>query len=195
MHRPNLLATRVDGVGLLSSGPALAHGFTGLHRFVSARVIDDPNVADEASLGDRIVPPRLRRSVSNDPRRANRGPVELMRCGVLIGLAMLAQPSPAFSHAFLDHASPRVGSEIATSPPELSITFTQEVEPLFSTIEVDGPNGVAVATGKPRVAPDNNQRLVLELPKLTPGTYTVIWHVTSVDTHKTEGRYTFTVIH
>jgi len=88
-----------------------------------------------------------------------------------------------------------VGSEIATSPPELSITFTQEVEPLFSTIEVDGPNGVAVATGKPRVAPDNNQRLVLELPKLTPGTYTVIWHVTSVDTHKTEGRYTFTVTH
>ena len=108
---------------------------------------------------------------------------------------MLAEASPAFSHTFLDHASPRVGSEVAISPPELSITFTQEVEPLFSTIEVDGPNGAAVATGKARVAPDSSQRLVLELPKLTPGTYTVIWHVTSVDTHKTGGRYTFTVIH
>jgi copper resistance protein C len=33
------------------------------------------------------------------------------------------------------------------------------------------------------------------LPKLPPGTYTVNWHVTSVDTHKTEGNYTFTVAH
>ena len=35
----------------------------------------------------------------------------------------------------------------------------------------------------------------MELPKLTPGTYTVNWHVTSVDTHKTEGNYKFTVAH
>jgi len=28
---------------------------------------------------------------------------------------------------------------------------------------------------------------------LPPGIYTVIWHVTSIDTHKTEGRYQFTV--
>ncbi len=88
-----------------------------------------------------------------------------------------------------------MGSEVAASPPELSITFTEGVEPLFSTIQVDGPNGAAIATGKPHVAPDSDRRLVVELPKLAPGTYTVIWHVTSVDTHKTEGSYAFTVAH
>jgi methionine-rich copper-binding protein CopC len=29
--------------------------------------------------------------------------------------------------------------------------------------------------------------------KLAPGTYTVIWHVTSVDAHKTQGKFQFSV--
>lgn len=118
-----------------------------------------------------------------------------MRCLVPIGLAMLMQVSPAFAHAFLERASPPVGSEVAAAPPELSITFTEAVEPLFSTIEVHGAGGAAVSTGTPHVVPGNNRRLIVELPKLLPGIYTVIWHVTSVDTHKTEGNYQFTVTH
>jgi methionine-rich copper-binding protein CopC len=57
----------------------------------------------------------------------------------LIGLALLTQAAPAFAHAFLERANPPVGSEIAASPPAVSITFTEGVEPLFSTIEVHGP--------------------------------------------------------
>ena len=29
--------------------------------------------------------------------------------------------------------------------------------------------------------------------KLPPGRYSVIWHVTSVDTHKTEGQFSFSI--
>jgi hypothetical protein len=116
-----------------------------------------------------------------------------MRWIFLVGLAMLALASPVFAHAILERASPPVGSEVAASPSELSLTFTEGVEPLFSMIELRGANGAVVPTGKPHVAPDTNQRLILELPKLPPGTYTVVWHVTSVDTHKTEGSYRFTV--
>ena len=70
---------------------------------------------------------------------------------------MLVQASPVFAHAFLERASPPVGSEVTVSPPELSITFTEGVEPLFSTIAVHGANGAAIATGKPHVAPDSNR--------------------------------------
>ena len=118
-----------------------------------------------------------------------------MRRATLIGLATLLQASPAFAHAFLERASPPVGSELTAAPPDLSITFTEGVEPLFSTIEVHGANGSTIAIGKPHVASDSNQRLIAELPKLPPGVYTVIWHVTSVDTHKTEGKYQFTITH
>jgi hypothetical protein len=113
----------------------------------------------------------------------------------LLALAMLSAASPAFAHAFLERASPPVGSEVGASPPELSLTFTEGVEPLFSTIEVRNPTGVPVTTSKPQGASDTKRRLAIELPKLPHGTYTVIWHVTSVDTHKTEGKYQFTVAH
>jgi|SRR5580692_12599559 methionine-rich copper-binding protein CopC len=113
----------------------------------------------------------------------------------LTGLALLVQALPAFAHAFLERASPPVGSEVAASPPEVAITFTEGVEPLFSTIELHGPTGATVPAGTPHVAPDNNRVLSVQLPKLPPGIYTVVWHVTSVDTHKTEGNFQFTVAH
>lgn len=124
-------------------------------------------------------------------------PENLIRLAVLARMLApvsgLAPVSEALAHAFLERANPPVGSEIAASPPEISILFTEGVEPLFSKIEVAGADGAAIATGKPHLAPDTNRRLIIELPKLPPGTYTVIWHVTSVDTHKTEGNYKFTV--
>jgi len=118
-----------------------------------------------------------------------------MRWICLIALAMLVPVRPASSHAFLERATPSAGSDVAASPFEVSLTFTEGVEPLFSTVEMRDASGATVPTGKPHVAPGSNRRLVIELPKLSPGTYTVIWHATSVDTHKTEGSYRFTVTH
>jgi methionine-rich copper-binding protein CopC len=118
-----------------------------------------------------------------------------MRRLYFVVVAMPCIASPASAHAFLERANPPVGASVDASPPELSIDFTEGVEPAFSKIEVDGAAGAAVSTGKPHVAPDNNRRLIVDLPKLSPGIYTVIWHATSVDTHKTEGNFKFTVTH
>jgi hypothetical protein len=49
MPRPTLLAA-LAGASLLPIQPVFAHGFAGPHMFVSTLIIDDPNVADEASL-------------------------------------------------------------------------------------------------------------------------------------------------
>jgi methionine-rich copper-binding protein CopC len=114
----------------------------------------------------------------------------MMRLAVVLALA---SASPACAHAILERASPPVGSQVAASPPELAITFSEAVEPLFSTIELRDASGVVVHTGKPHVAPNDNRRLVIDLPGLPSGSYTVTWHVTSVDTHKTEGSYRFTI--
>jgi methionine-rich copper-binding protein CopC len=105
----------------------------------------------------------------------------------------MALVSPAFAHAFLERASPAAGSEVSASPPELSITFSEGVEPLFSTIEVRNAKGAEVSTGSPYIVSGNKRQLAIKLPGLSPGTYTVIWHVTSVDTHKTKGSFKFTV--
>lgn len=48
-YRPILAAT-LAGAGVLAAPAAFAHGFAGPHMFISTLIIDDPNVADEASL-------------------------------------------------------------------------------------------------------------------------------------------------
>lgn len=98
----------------------------------------------------------------------------------------------AFAHAFLDRASPAVGSEVSGSPPSLALTYTEPVEPRFSTVAVTDASGKRVDQGA-SAARDGGRVLVVGLAHLPPGAYRVEWHVTSVDTHKTEGHFSFTV--
>jgi methionine-rich copper-binding protein CopC len=96
----------------------------------------------------------------------------------------------AEAHAFLDHAEPRVGSSVPTAPPELSLSFTQNLEPAFSSVEVSDANGARVDLGKPRFSASVMR---VGLKPLAPGTYRVRWRALSVDTHTTEGSFTFHV--
>lgn len=94
-------------------------------------------------------------------------------------------------HAFLDHAEPRVGSSVPTAPRQLSLFFTQDLEPAFSAMEVQNSAGARVDQGKPRFGPANAMHIALK--PLPVGTYKVSWHVLSVDTHTTEGSFSFHV--
>ena len=76
----------------------------------------------------------------------------MMRLAILLVLAMWAMASPASAHALLERALPPVGSEITGPPRQIVLTFTEAVEPLFSTIELRDPGGSVVPTSKPRVA-------------------------------------------
>jgi methionine-rich copper-binding protein CopC len=60
-------------------------------------------------------------------------------------------------------------------------------------IELATSDGRSIAIGPAATAPGHDKQLVLVVPPLAPGRYRVSWHVVSVDTHRTEGEYTFTV--
>ncbi len=98
----------------------------------------------------------------------------------------------ASAHAFLKTASPAVGVSVQAPPTQVVIDFTEGVEPAFSSIIVQDAGGARADTGAVHLA-GGQSHLAVGLKPLQPGTYTVIWHVTSTDTHKTEGRYLFTV--
>lgn len=111
---------------------------------------------------------------------------------VIVAACALAT-GEAGAHAFLDHADPAVGSTVAASPPEVSAWFTEEVEPAFSKIEVTDAGGNRVDKGDTHVDPSDATLLHVSLKPLAPGIYHVSWHVVSVDTHHTQGDFTFTV--
>jgi len=114
-----------------------------------------------------------------------------MRRLLVIGVACLVGPA-AWAHAFLDRASPAVGSEVSGSPPVLTLAYTEPVEPFFSRITVTDSLGMQVNDGN-LSAQGDGRVLVVKLKTLVPGVYSVAWQVTSVDTHKTEGHFSFTV--
>jgi copper resistance protein C len=110
---------------------------------------------------------------------------------VILSLFSAAIAAPAAqAHAFLDHASPLVGSTVPAAPHEVTLSFTQNLEPAFSTVAVTDASGARVDQGKPTISA-NTMRIGLKA--LGSGTYKVRWHALSVDTHTTEGSFTFHV--
>jgi methionine-rich copper-binding protein CopC len=101
--------------------------------------------------------------------------------------------APAAAHAFLDHADPRVGSTVQASPGNVRLWFTEPLEPAFSRVHVVDASGRTVDAGDAHVDASDPSVLSVSLPTLAPGTYRVQWRVVSVDTHVTEGDYTFEI--
>jgi copper resistance protein C len=108
----------------------------------------------------------------------------------IIPLLLLLATGEASAHAFLDHAEPRVGNKVASPPHEVTLWFTQKLEPAFSTITVTNSAGQRVDTGKTRVS---GTQMSIALRPGGSGLYHVAWHVLSVDTHRTDGNFTFQV--
>jgi methionine-rich copper-binding protein CopC len=109
----------------------------------------------------------------------------------IISLLLVALGAGAArAHAFLDHANPLVGSTVHSAPHEVSLWFTQSLEPAFSTVQVTDAKGGRVDQGKAQVS-GNVMRVGLK--SLVPGSYKVHWRALSVDTHTTEGSFSFHV--
>jgi copper resistance protein C len=109
---------------------------------------------------------------------------------LIAGLALWTVQASA--HAFLKTASPAVGSTVSQPPTQVVINFTEGVEPRFSTITVQNAQGLPVETSKPHLV-GGDTHLAVDLKPLPPGTYTVVWHATATDTHKTQGSFHFTI--
>jgi copper resistance protein C len=131
---------------------------------------------------------------SHRTRRADVRPTAMGSIfAVLVSLIALVAPMTAQAHAHLDHASPGAGSTVTAAPTEVVLSFTEKLEPKFSTIEVYDAKDTAVQASKATIDPASPAQLRVALKPLPPGTYKVIWHVLSVDTHRTNGSFTFRV--
>ena len=106
----------------------------------------------------------------------------------MLGIAFGA--TAALAHAHLDHTSPPVDGTVATAPNEVVLSYTQNLEPAFSSVTVTDGSGARVDQGKAQVS---GSTMSVGLKAIGPGTYHVHWQVLSVDTHKTEGNFSFHV--
>ena len=104
----------------------------------------------------------------------------------------IAIASAAWAHSFPEQESPAAGETVAIPPANVTIKYDAPIEKLFDALHVLDAGGQDKAAGAPQVSADGHE-LSVPVAALGPGQYTVKWRVVCVDTHHTEGSYTFTV--
>jgi methionine-rich copper-binding protein CopC len=113
-----------------------------------------------------------------------------MRKVLSVFALLLGGYAPAYAHAMLEHASPGAGATLAQAPKMVVLDFSEALEPAFSATNVSDVAGHDMTAAEVTVA---GNRMSLALKVLAPGVYKVVWHAVSVDTHRTQGSYEFTV--
>ena len=113
---------------------------------------------------------------------------------IILLLILIAGAAWLEAHAFLKEAEPGVGSTIQTSPSEIRIRFTENIEPAVSSIQVFDASGKEVDKRDLHLDRSDHALLHVSLPRLGAGIYKVVWRVVSIDTHVTGGSFTFRIV-
>jgi methionine-rich copper-binding protein CopC len=115
--------------------------------------------------------------------------MSISAAGIAIAMS-IAGVAPA--HSFPESQTPSAGQKLASAPAEVTINFDAPIEKLFAKLEVTGADGRDEAAGAPQIS-DDGRHMSVKVASLKPGEYTVKWAVVGIDTHHTEGSYTFSI--
>jgi hypothetical protein len=107
-------------------------------------------------------------------------------------LSALFAASSVFAHAHLTSETPAADSS-AAAPKELRLVFSEGVEASFSKVSLSKDGTEVAVKSIATEGTDKKTLVVTPAAPLAAGNYKVEWHVVSVDTHKSEGHYSFKV--
>lgn len=96
------------------------------------------------------------------------------------------------AHAELLSANPAPGAQLAESPAEIRLTFSEPVAGTSSIVLLTA-DFQAVEGLVGQFSADRPQEIYTPLPELAPGVYTVQWTAASDDGHEISGTYSFSV--
>jgi copper transport protein len=112
---------------------------------------------------------------------------------VALLVAALALPAAAWAHAALLRTVPSASGTVNSPPAQVSLTYSEAVEPKFAIVSVTDAAGAQQTTGPPRRSASDADTLQVPLKRVPEGWYLVYWRVISVDGHPVRGAFTFAV--
>jgi len=118
-----------------------------------------------------------------------------MLCLLLV-LSMFVLTSTVAAHSELVKSEPEAGASLENSPPQVTAWFSEELDSQSSTLRVFNSQNNQVDNGDGGVDLNDLDHLtmVVSLPPLPAGTYTVHWtSVSAEDGDAEEGDFTFSV--
>src|SRR5436190_2523799 len=100
----------------------------------------------------------------------------------------------AQAHAHLKSSDPAADSTLTASPTAIHLTFEMRIVAKFSGAKVVDAAGKEMALGTATLDPQDANGLVVPVSaQLSPGEYTVEWHVVAVDSHRMTGSFKFRI--
>jgi copper transport protein len=110
------------------------------------------------------------------------------------GIVLLLEPPSVWAHAVPRTTLPAANAVLQEAPPEITIRFSERVEPRASSLRVFDAYGTRLDDGMAAIVPTDPWLYRVTLPPVEVGVYTVSWRVMSADDgHITEGAYVFVV--
>jgi len=109
-----------------------------------------------------------------------------------LGALLLATAQLALAHAHPTQQTPAPDATVE-APHEVTIDFTEGLEPAFSTLTVVDAAGKQVNSAKSAVDATNKKHMSVALGDLKTGAYQVKWTAVADDGHRTQGHYLFNV--
>lgn len=129
------------------------------------------------------------RFLSTLPRSYARLISNMASCVILLSL-VLGLGAGAGAHAILLGSDPAHGAILDESPRGVLLRFNAALERAVTRVYLVDVNGVRTPLG---TIDSGRDRLVVELPQLAPGVYTIAYKVLARDGHVTEGFIRFTI--
>src|SRR5260370_27641533 len=109
-----------------------------------------------------------------------RGTGRFLAAGVCAFAASVLMPIAASAHAFLVQTSPAAGQRLLTSPPSLTLQFSEAVAPGGIQVTVRNARGGLVKTASP-IRASGGELVTVRLPVLPPAVYERQWQGGSAD--------------
>lgn len=109
--------------------------------------------------------------------------------------ALLHDAPPASAHALLARADPPINAALRESPTAVTLFMTEPLERDYSSVQVLDSTGQRRDIGATEFSDADATRMRVNVLRLAPGIYTVVWRTLSqVDGHTWNGSYVFSVL-
>ena len=111
----------------------------------------------------------------------------------LVMLSLLFQVNLVMAHATLVKSDPPRRASLSLPPKQIQLWFNEKIEGSYASVSVLDSNKNSITENNPEVVLDDPKSVILNLPQIEPGRYTVQYRVMSVDWHVIESSFDFSV--
>lgn len=112
---------------------------------------------------------------------------------LLVMLSLLFQVNSVMAHAALVKSDPPRRASLSSPPKQIQLWFNEQVEGSYASITVLDSKKNSMTENRPEVVLNDPKSIILNLPQMEPGRYTVQYRVMSVDGHIIESNFDFSI--